>query len=228
MSAPTSRVVKALHAVLIGALTIILTRNAFGKSALSNNTSWHSNCKESLQRGELALKNPARPTQIAQRIRNLPDEYRQAKTRHVVHFIVSNWSAREDLQSAFANESGELDAPAMEAMVRWTRDGADSTAVALVPCANALAQLPGAPSEQSAIPEIIRWARSRVRWQPEVDNAAYVAADFIRNDPAAVQAARLNPSTAILAAASVAPEDPHYEFLWAYQSMFDLLLRTQH
>jgi hypothetical protein len=29
-----------------------------------------------------------------------------------------------------------------------------------------------------------------------------------------------------LAAASVPPEDPRYESMWAYQSMFDLLLRV--
>jgi hypothetical protein len=220
--------VKAFHIAIISVLILTLTRNVFEQSSSSKNTAWQSSCEESLQRAEAALQSPARPTQVAQRVRDLPNEYRKARTRDVVHFIVSNWSAREDLQSAFSNESGELDSGAMEAMVRWTRDGVDSTAVALVPCANELSQLPGAPSEQSAIPEIIRWARARVRWQPEVDNAAYVAADFIRNDPVAVKAARLKPSTAILAAASVSPEDPRYESLWAYQSMFDLLLQTQH
>jgi hypothetical protein len=90
-----------------------------------------------------------------------------------------------------------------------------------------LAKLPGVPSEQSAVPEIVRWARGRVRWQPEVDNAAYAAADFIRSDPALVRAARADPSLAILAAASVRVEDTRYQAMWAYQIMFDLLLQAK-
>ena len=212
---------------IVCAITVVLARSALGPSGKAAGDGWRSNCKQSLQRAETAFVNPARPTQIVQRIRELPDEYNSAETRDVVRFIVSNWSARDDLQAAFANESGELDADAMEAMVQWTRDGVDSTAVALVPCASALAKLPGVASEQSDVPEIIRWARGRVRWQPEVDNAAYAAADFIRNDPALVVAARVDPSVAILAAASVSVEDDRYQSLWTHQAMFDLLLEAK-
>lgn len=212
---------------IVCAITVVLARSAGGPGGKTAGNSWRSNCKQSVQRAETAFVNPARPTQIVQRIRELPDEYNMAETRDVVRFIVSNWSARGDLQAAFANESGELDATAMESMVQWTRDGSDSTAVALVPCASALAKLPGAPSAQSAVPEIIRWARSRVRWQPEVDNAAYAAADFIRTDPALVVAARVDPSVAVLAAASVSAEDDRYQSLWTHQAMFDLLLEAK-
>jgi hypothetical protein len=221
-----SPALRVLQLVMVSVITVTLIRNAFPKNNSSAAPHWHSNCKESLSRAESALRNPARPTQVAQRIRDLPDEYRNVETRDVVRFIVSNWSAREDLQSAFASASGELDGPAMAAMVRWTRDGVDSTAVALVPCAAMLTSLPGEPSAQSAIPEIVRWARSRVRWQPEVDNAAYAAADFIRSDPALVKAARIDPERAILAAASVPVNHTAYQALWAYQSMFDLLLKA--
>jgi hypothetical protein len=222
-----SPALRVLQLVMVCVITVTLIRNTFLHTNSTSALGWHSNCKESLLRAELALLNPARPTQTAQRIRDLPDEYRNANTRDVVHFIVSNWSAREDLQSAFASASGELDGTAMEAMVRWTRDGVDSTAVALVPCAAMLAKLPGEPSEQSAIPGIVRWARGRVRWQPEVDNAAYAAADFIRTDPALVKAARIDPAKAILAAASVRVKDPAYQALWTYQSMFDVLLKAK-
>lgn len=209
--------------VSVCAILIVVGKAAFESPVNSRDLAWQTNCKASLARAEAALTNPARPTQIAQRIRDLPSEYRAASTRDVVRFLVSYWSAREDLQAAFTGDSGELD---MEAMVGWTRDGVDSTAVALVPCADQLAKLPGMPSVQSSVPEIVRWARGRVRWQADVDDAAYVAADYIRNDPDLVKAARKKPSLAILAAASVPPDDPRYQSMWAYQSMFDLLLRA--
>jgi hypothetical protein len=220
----SSSVINRLAAVvLVCTISIVVGKAAFESPVNSRELAWQTNCKASLERAETALTNPAPPTQIAQRIRDLPSEYRSASTRDVVRFLVSYWSAREDLQAAFATDSGELD---MAAMIGWSRDGVDSTAVALVPCAGQLAKLPGLPSVQSAVPEIVRWARDRVRWQADVDDAAYVAADYIRKDPDLVKAARKKPSLAILAAASVPPEDPRYESMWAYQSMFDMLLRA--
>jgi hypothetical protein len=220
----SSSVISRLAAVVsVCTISIVVGKAAFESPVNSRELAWQTNCKASLERAETALTNPAPPTQIAQRIRDLPSEYRSASTRDVVRFLVSYWSAREDLQAAFTTDSGELN---MAAMIGWARDGVDSTAVALVPCAGQLAKLPGLPSVQSAVPEIVRWARDRVRWQADVDDAAYVAADYIRKDPDLVKAARKKPSLAILAAASVPPEDPRYESMWAYQSMFDLLLRA--
>lgn len=220
-SNPALRLIASL---LVCVITVMVTKGAFVSHARGRGFSWQTHCQQSLLRAEAALATPARPTQIAQRIRELPNEYRAPQTRDVVRFLVIYWSAREDLQAAFVTDAGELN---MALMLRWARDGADSTAVALVPCASQLAKLPGPSSIQSAVPEIVRWARERLRWQPEVDDAAYVAADFIRNDPALVRAARANPSVAIIAAASVPLEDPRYQAMWAYQSMFDLLLRAQ-
>jgi hypothetical protein len=219
----SSTIGRLLAFVSVCAISIVVGTAAFESPGNSRDLAWQTNCRASLERAETALTNPARPTQIAQRIRDLPNEYRAAPTRDVVRFLVSYWSSREDLQSAFTTDSGEID---IEALVGWTRDGVDSTAVALVPCSEQLSKLPGPPSVQSAVPEIVRWARCRVRWQADVDNAAYVAADYIRNDPDLVKAARKKPSLAILAAASVPPEDPRYQSMWAYQSMFDLLLRA--
>ncbi len=223
MNNSSSTTGRLLAFVSVCAISIVVGKAAFGSPVNSRDLAWQTSCKASLERAETALTNPARPTQIAQRIRDLPNEYRAASTRDVVRFLVRYWSAREDLQAAFTTDSGELD---VEAMFGWARDGVDSTAVALVPCAGQLAKLPGPPSVQSAVPEIVRWARSRVRWQADVDNAAYVAADYIRNDPDLVKAARKKPSLAILAAASIPPKDPRYQSMWAYQSMFDLLLRA--
>jgi hypothetical protein len=115
-----SRALKTLHVGIVCVITVVLSRNALGPADAARKNQWHSSCKQSLQRAESALVRPAPPTQIAQRIRDLPDDYKKAETRDVVHFIVSNWSAREDLQSAFANESGELNGEAMHSLVEWT------------------------------------------------------------------------------------------------------------
>jgi hypothetical protein len=223
MNNSLSNIGRLVAFVSICAISIVVGKAAFESPGNSRDLAWQTSCKASLERAEMALTNQARPTQIAQRIRDLPSEYRSPSTRDVVRFLVSYWSAREDLQAAFTTDSGEF---GMAAMVGWARDGVDSTALAFVPCADELAKLPGTPSVQSAVPEIVRWARGRVRWQAEVDDAAYVAADYIRNDPDLVLAARKKPSLAILAAASVPPEDPRYQSMWTYQSMFDMLLRA--
>jgi hypothetical protein len=215
---------RLLTLFLVSVITILLSRGAFASHGASGSLSWQTNCKESLDRAEEALTNPARPTQIAQRVRELPSAYQTAPTRDLVRFLVSYWSSRDDLQQAFSNDAGDLD---IAAAVNWARDGVDSTAVALVPCATALDKLPGTASSQSAVPEILRWARNRLRWQREVDDAAFAAADFIRSDRALVKASRANPALAILAAASVPLEDPRYQALWKYQAMFDLLLRAE-
>jgi hypothetical protein len=223
MTGRSNVVIRSTTLIIVGVLIVLVGRGALASHGSAGNLSWQSDCKQSLRRAEAALANPARPTQIAQRIRELPNDYRAEPTRDVVRFLVSYWSARDDLQAAFVTDSAELD---MAAMVGWARDGVDSTAVALVPCAAELAKLPGPPSERSAVPEVVRWARSRVRWQREVDDAAYAAADYIRHDLALVKATRTNPRLAILAAASIPPENPRYQSLWTYQTMFDLLLRA--